>query len=195
VRGVEPKEPSTARPRSRRNNALLRAVVIIAILGSPSIACKNHPAASSTNSTSPQAETTPQPAIRAGRSGAARVACPPFGSYVVPSPQSQTGHRVVLSWKASSPADSKHSAAIGYCIYRGTEPNRIAERINLLPFAGTRCADDSVEEGKKYYYEVRAITAEGITSTTSTHATASIPGHAATAEVPADAPRLCRESP
>ena len=71
---------------------------------------------------------------------------------------------MILSWKASAPGDAKHDAAIGYCVYRGRKANDPSpELVNSTPFPGTSCADDLVENEKKYYYVVRAISAKGIT--------------------------------
>ncbi|MFZ0771013.1 MAG: hypothetical protein WCA49_03645 [Candidatus Sulfotelmatobacter sp.] len=103
---------------------------------------------------------------------------------------------MILSWRASAAADSKHSAAIGYCIYRST-PRKDSPPVllNSVPFPGTGCADDLVENGKKYYYVVRAISAKNAISTTSNIAPASIPTwtrtdpHVSRASVP-----LCREA-
>lgn len=91
--------------------------------------------------------------------------CPPFDSVLVSAPQAEHGHRVILKWKASRHADAKHSDAVGYCIYRGPNPNASpTELVNHLPFPETQCVDDSVENGKQYYYVVRAISARGVTS-------------------------------
>lgn len=126
------------------------------------------------------------------------VFCPPLGSVLVSVPQSKDGHRVILKWKASGRADAKHADAIGYCIYRGPKPHAPStELINHLPFTETQCVDDSVENGKQYYYVVRAISARGVTSDISKPpAPAKIPAtpkaitKAAGASIP-----LCRESP
>jgi len=85
---------------------------------------------------------------------------------------------VILSWRASAPADSKHAAAVGYCIYRGLiqkDPSPVS--LNTTPFPGTSCADDSVVNDKKYYYVVRAISDKGVTSIISNEALAAIPKH------------------
>ena len=70
---------------------------------------------------------------------------------------------MILSRRASAPADSKHEAAIGYCVYRGAKrKDPLPELVNSIPFPGTSCTDDLVENHKKYYYVVRAITAKGV---------------------------------
>jgi len=83
---------------------------------------------------------------------------------------------VTLSWRASAPADSKHAAAIGYCIYRGTKhDDKSPELVNSVPFQGTSCADDLVQNGKRYFYVIRAISADRLTSIISNEVPASIP--------------------
>ena len=102
---------------------------------------------------------------------------------------------MILSWRASAIADSKHDAAIGYCVYRGTKPKDPApELVNSVPFPGTKCTDDSVENDKKYYYVVQAISAKGVTSIISNEAPVTIPTGRQThpALSGASAP-LCRE--
>lgn len=133
----------------------------------------------------------------AGRASADRLACPPLGSVLALGPQSKDGHRVILKWKASSHADAKHAEAIGYCIYRGLKPNAPpTELVNQLPFPETQCIDDSVENGKQYYYVVRAISARGETSDASKPpASAKIPVTPPASFQKAGAPiPLCRES-
>jgi hypothetical protein len=123
----------------------------------------------------------------------APLTCPTFGSSGAPTALPATGgHRVILSWRASAPADSKHAAAIGYCIYRGAkrkDPSPVL--LNPVPFAGTSCADDLVVNDKKYYYVVRAISAKGATSIISNEAPAAIPKQGKPPVARASAP-LCR---
>ncbi|MGC2021224.1 MAG: fibronectin type III domain-containing protein [Candidatus Sulfotelmatobacter sp.] len=91
-------------------------------------------------------------------------------------PSAESEHRVILSWRASAPADPKHAPAVGYCIYRGMkqkDPSPVL--LNGTPFPGTSCTDDLVINDKKYYYVVRAISAKGITSIVSNEAPAKIP--------------------
>ncbi len=103
---------------------------------------------------------------------------------------------MILSWKASAAADSKHASAVGYCIYRGAKHNDPSpELVNSIPFPGTTCADDLVENGKKYYYIVRAISANRVTSIVSNEAPAPIPSREPTSHsTRANSPPLCRES-
>jgi len=124
---------------------------------------------------------------------AAPPVCPTFGSSATPTaPSAEFGHRVILSWRASAPADSNHAAAVGYCIYRGLkqrDPSPVL--LNTTPFLGTSCADDWVVNDKKYYYVVRAISAKGVTSIVSNEAPAAIPKQSHPFASPALAP-LCR---
>ncbi len=83
---------------------------------------------------------------------------------------------MILSWRASPPADAKHAAAAGYCIYRGVkqkDPSPVL--LNAMPLSGTSCVDDLVVNDTKYYYVVRAISSKGITSIVSNEAPAKIP--------------------
>jgi fibronectin type 3 domain-containing protein len=102
---------------------------------------------------------------------------------------------VILSWRASAPADPQHADAVGYCIYRGNQrkdPRPVL--INSAPFPATSCMDDMVESGKKYYYVVRAISAKGVASIISSSAPAPIPKReSAEADVPGKSAPLCRE--
>jgi hypothetical protein len=101
---------------------------------------------------------------------------------------------VILSWRASAPADSKHAAAIGYCIYRGVKPKDPSPvLLNPTPFPGASCADDLVVNDKQYYYVVRAISVKGVTSVISNEAPAAVPQ--GNPSVTRASPPLCRESP
>jgi hypothetical protein len=122
------------------------------------------------------------------------LVCPSLGSSGAPvTPPQKDGHRVILSWRASAPADSKHAAAVGYCIYRGVNKKDPAPvLLNTAPLPGTSCADDLVVNDKKYYYVVRAISAKGITSIISNEAPAAIPKRSNPA-VSRASPPLCRE--
>jgi hypothetical protein len=69
-----------------------------------------------------------------------------------------------------------HDAAIGYCVYRGLKSNDPSpELVNSIPFPDTSCTDDLVENDKKYYYVVRAISGKGITSIISNEVPVTIP--------------------
>jgi hypothetical protein len=141
-------------------------------------------------------EVPPEPVVQANPTP--RLVCPHMGAILAAVQQSKAGHRVTLSWKASRPPDSKHSAAIGYCVYRGEkEKSPNTELLNALPFAGTKCVDDSVTNGEKYYYVVRAISAKGVPSeATKPPVLAKIPATPRPASpAPEDSIPLCRESP
>ena len=120
--------------------------------------------------------------------------CPPFGTFPEPSESQTKGeHTVILSWKASSPADAKHTEAFGYCIYRAEKRNdRSLVRVNLQAFRGTSCTDDMVQTGKTYYYKVKAISAKRNLSDTTDFVKARILDQKPANPV-ASPPPLCRE--
>jgi hypothetical protein len=106
--------------------------------------------------------------------------CPTFSSRPEPLPPQNPGvHTVILSWTASA-RDAKHADADGYCIYRGIlsevkKPDDTSlVRVNSEPFHGTSCTDNVVETGKTYFYRVKAISTNKITSAPSAYATAQI---------------------
>src|SRR5580704_17478890 len=113
------------------------------------------------------------------------LVCPSLGSSGAPVTLPQKdGHRVILSWRASAPADSKHAAAVGYCIYRGVNKKDPAPvLLNTAPLPGPSCADDLV---------VRAIIAKGVTSIVSNEAPAASPKQS-NPSAPATFAPLCRE--
>lgn len=166
-------------------------VVGILALGFALTGCKNKSAVSATSSqprpTLPLAETL-------SVNAAPRLVCPPVDSSTAPMVSAtKGGHRVVLSWKAGT-RDSKHSTAVGYCLYRGVGLNtRVTERINRVPFPGTQCVDDLVENGKQYSYVVRAISAQGVTSLVSKPAPVSIPNSPPRASNAQASTPMCRE--
>ena len=102
---------------------------------------------------------------------------------------------MILSWKASSPADSKHDDAKGYCVYRGVKhKDPSPELVNPIPFPGTSCMDDLVNNDEKYYYVVRAISAKGVTSIVSNEVPIAIPtSKGSNPPVPGVSTPLCRE--
>jgi hypothetical protein len=139
------------------------ASTILSLLLTAGIGCTTAPKPASTSQSS---ETTTQ--VRGMRSSLAGVyaLCPSRGSSLVQAPpHANSGRKVILSWRASAPPDSKHGAATGYCIYRGKgDRDPSPQLVNPIPFLGTRCADDWVEDSAKYTYVVRAISAQGVTS-------------------------------
>lgn len=67
---------------------------------------------------------------------------------------------VNLTWAAvTSRADgSRHDGFVGYNIYRGTAPGRYGPRpVNSEPLRTTSYRDTAVENGKTYYYMLRAV--------------------------------------
>ncbi len=117
--------------------------------------------------------------------------CPFLGSPGLVTSQVKGGHAVILSWTASV-SDSKHADAVGYCIYRSTgHKNASLERVNSIPLQVTTCSDDVVENGKNYYYVVRAISAKRILSDSSKVAPARIPTRESSNPVKISAP-FCR---
>jgi hypothetical protein len=163
---------------------------VLAFLAAISSGCKTK---SSASEGPPQATQA-----RISRASVQRLTCPSLGSVQAPTPQSKNGHRVILRWKASHRADAKHAEAVGYCIYRGPKPNAPpTELVNHLPLPETQCVDDSVENGKQYYYLVRAISARGVMSAVSKPpAPAKIPlSPAASFQTEGASIPLCRESP
>jgi hypothetical protein len=125
------------------------------------IACVSKP-------TDPAQAIVQSPAVRGRPAAVASVVplkppeCPKFGTFPEPSETLTKGeHTVILNWKASAPADAKHTDAFGYCIYRGEKRNdRSLVRVNLEAFRGTSCTDNMVQTGKTYYYKVKAISAK-----------------------------------
>jgi hypothetical protein len=99
-------------------------------------------------------------------SSSSSLVCPTRGSSLVQEPLSANkGHRVILSWKASAPPNAKHGAAVGYCIYRGEgRRDPLPKLINSIPFSGTSCIDDWVENSGKYTYVIRAISVRRVES-------------------------------
>ena len=100
---------------------------------------------------------------------------------------------MTLTWNASAPPDAKHSAAVGYCIYRGAPGDPNPGLINAIPLPGTSCIDDRVENSGSYRYVVRAISAGGAASVTSNPVTVGIPPTGASkSPISAASPPLCR---
>ena len=167
---------STFRLGTIPNCALLAKVAVLVFIGALQSSCTGNPRA-------PTQASTQRPAETGKLSGTAQSIvrhdppqCPPWSSSEPRRSQAAGGHRVILSWRASAAADSRHAAAIGYCIYRGLEPDDPSPvRVNTVPYPGTSCADDLVENDRKYSYVVKAISADGIRSDSSNWAPAEIP--------------------
>jgi hypothetical protein len=180
----------------RPGTSFFSFIALAAIVSLLQTGCKRSPAATGTASIRPQTETAGHAATSTGNRPVARLVCPLLGSSTELSPLPLNGgHRVILSWKASAPEDAKHAAAVGYCIYRGTGQNGPpTELLNHFPFSANKCADDLVENGKKYHYVVRAISDKGLASIASGTARAAIPKEPRTnSKVSADSTPLCRQ--
>lgn len=125
------------------------------------------------------------------------VRCPPAG--LLETRVQPGNHRVILSWKAG--ASRPEAKIIGYCLYRSRKEKfakqkaacRECEQINVIPFRGTACIDDRVEDGAVYYYAVTAMTAEGIVSSASNETRAAIPRSKKRGNFTGPSYPLCRE--
>jgi len=116
----------------------------------------------------------------------------------VPELAKNAEHMVILSWTASGLADSQHLDPVGYCIFRTIQgQNQPMQLVNSQPFFQTtrqlRCKDDLVENGKKYIYVVRAISASNKQSDPSNIVSAVIPTRKRSHPSESSAP-LCRET-
>ena len=185
------KPGSTSRLIVKSSRPRLMVAVVLTVAGILQSGCKSSPAASQAS--------TPRPAESHRASGAGVVEaltrpllCP--GPALPPTISQTGGHRVILSWKASV-ADSKHVPAAGYCVYRGTGLRaRPTDLLNPVPFPGTTCMDDSVQNGAVYTYAVRAISAGNVPSVPSEPTHAVIPNTPRnTVGGPGDSTPLCRQ--
>jgi hypothetical protein len=185
----------------RPNTRVLAHVAVLALVGTLQVGCTSclstpRPAPTQRLEAALREESFRKASTVVGPTADAPLVCPSFGSSNVPAAsQAPGGHRVILSWRASAPADPRHAAAVGYCIYRGLKQKDPSPALlNTTPFPGTRCADDLVVNDEKYYYVVRAISAKGSTSIVSNEAPAAIPKRSdRSSPAPTSAP-LCRES-
>ena len=99
------------------------------------------------------------------------VTAAPSGS----AASSSKPHSVRLSWNASVPASNSPADAIrGYNVYRRS-PGKEYEKINTDLIRGTSCVDYLVKTGQTYYYETRAVSANGAVSKPSPEVRAVIP--------------------
>src|SRR5580704_17003345 len=189
------------RPGVRSNHQARAIVVVLGIAGVLQVGCTSCLITPSPTPTQRLEEALREDGLRKAAAltslpPVTPLTCPTFGSFGAPAgPSEKGGHRVTLSWRASAPGDSKHAVAVGYCIYRGLkqkDPSPVL--LNNTPFPGTRCADDLVVNDGKYYYVVRAISANGVTSIVSNEAPAKIPRQSAPSTSASTAsPPLCRE--
>lgn len=188
--------------RAKRNSPVFLALAIIVIASATQTSCTGCQTASTPTPTQrleqalKRRDALKQAQLVVSNSPAAGAdpACPLLNASMVPSTLPPNGgHRVTLTWKASAPADLRHSAAFGYCIYRGAPGDPSPGLINTVPIPGTSCVDDLVANGGRYSYVVRAISAGGATSVTSNPAPVQIPPTGASkSPVSAGSPPLCR---
>ncbi len=165
---------STGQRSIRARTRSLVVAVVLAMIGVLPSGCTSG-RVNSTSVATEQPETHANTSTKDTRQ-ARPPECPLLGPFPSASTQQMKGnHTVLLSWTASA-SDAKHADAVGYCIYRSAERKGWpAERLNRVPLPVTSCLDDVVEDGKKYYYVVRAISAKGIISDSSKMASARIP--------------------
>jgi hypothetical protein len=81
----------------------------------------------------------------------------------------QVTHSVALSWQPSG------SSVTGYNVYRGSQSSGPYAKINSSMDGSTSFADDSVQGGNSYYYEVTSLDANGMESVPSSPVGATIP--------------------
>lgn len=187
-------KPSTFGRNIRPNIPLLGVLLSIGFTGALQTTSAGKSTPPGRAPTPPPPEILRQEGTLGGGARNTLPACPPWSpSPEPPASRAIGGHRVILSWTASTPADAKHAAAVGYCVYRGVAPDDPSPvRINSVAFQGTSCTDDLVRNGEKYYYKVRAISARANTSDASNGAFAQIPD--SKPSTPGrNAPPLCRE--
>jgi len=102
---------------------------------------------------------------------ASNVAAAPSGS----AASSSKPHGVRLSWNASIPASNSPADAVqGYNVYRRSQGKKY-EKINADLIRGTSCVDYFVKTGQTYYYETKAVNANGAVSQPSPEVRAVIP--------------------
>jgi len=87
-----------------------------------------------------------------------------IGTGVTPTP-----HSVALSWQPSS------SDVAGYNVYRGTQSSGPYAKINSSMDGSTNFADDGVQAGSSYYYQVTSVDASGMESAPSAPVGATVP--------------------
>jgi len=81
----------------------------------------------------------------------------------------QTGHRVTLTWTASTDSVS------GYNVYRGTVSGGPYTKQNSSVVTTTTFADTAVAAGTRYFYVATAVGAGGVESAYSNEASAVVP--------------------
>ncbi len=191
------------RVRAKRNSSVFLILAAIAMAGATQIGCTGCRTAANPTPTQRLEQALKRrdalieaQLVASSSAPATDPTCPLLNASMVPStPPAKGGYRVTLTWKASAPADPKHSAAFGYCIYRGAPGDPNPSLINTVPIPGTSCIDDLVANGGRYSYVVRAISAGGAASVTSNPAPVQIPPTGTSkSPISASSPPLCRGS-
>lgn len=103
----------------------------------------------------------------------ASLAWPQGGAVALVSALPLGGHRpyVKLTWHASP----SRSRLMGYNVYRADAPKGKMRLLNATPLRHTRYQDRTVKRDRTYYYQVRAVAADGGLSKPSNEAEARIP--------------------
>ena len=81
----------------------------------------------------------------------------------------QTGHRVTLTWDAST------DTVAGYNVYRGATSGGPYTKQNSSVVTGLSYADTSVAAGTTYFYVARSVGTGGIESANSNQASDTVP--------------------
>jgi P pilus assembly chaperone PapD len=81
-----------------------------------------------------------------------------------------TAHSVALAWSAS-----KSTGVVGYNVYRGTASGGPYTKLTPSAVSETRYTDTSVEAGRTYYYVVTSVDSDGLESSHSNQASATVP--------------------
>jgi len=95
-----------------------------------------------------------------------------------------TGHKVLLTWKASASSTGPNDKSLGYCVYRSDhkiiadtlEGCRECQKITPIPIFGTACVDDFGHDSNTYYYAAVTLDPKGKRSKFSNKTSASFTG-------------------
>lgn len=93
----------------------------------------------------------------------------PGGSPSGPPTDEPTNHYVKLTWTPSA------SEVTSYNVYRAKSSVGPFSKVATLVAAADQYIDEKVEVGETYYYVITSVTAEGMESTSSASAVATIP--------------------
>ena len=128
-----------------------------------------------------------------------QLLCPGADSSGVRPPiQTASHHKVILSWKASIPTTaSNKDPVLGYCVYRSAQRRDPSPQlVTPVPFVGTSCTDDLVQDDQTYYYEVITISSKGKRSVFSDDLPVTVPGPQTKPNIASQVPPpLCRPEP